>query len=253
MNDPFSVAKKHILITGGTRGIGRAISMQLARSGAHVLANYVRDKKSADALMAEAQSEKLSIETIRADVTSAKGLAHLTEFLDKNVPHLSGFIHCAATGVHHPVEQLTMRHFDFTYAVNVRAFFELVTLLLPRFSKGATIVAISTVGAVRAVEQYTLTGSSKGALESLARHFAAELAPRGIRVNILSPGAILTDAWKVLPDSKKRLQHSAEQSPLSRLTMLEEVANSAQFLCSDASSGIIGHTLVVDNGCRIVE
>ncbi len=253
MNDPFSVANKKFLITGGTRGLGRAISIRLARSGAHVIANYVRDKKSADELEAEAQKEGLSIETIRADVTSAKGLTLLNDVMAEKAPLLSGLIHCAVTGVHHPIEELTTRHFDFTYAVNVRAFFELVKMLLPRFGNGSTVTAVSTVGAVRAVEQYTLTGSSKGALESLARHFAAELAPKGIRVNILSAGALLTDAWKVLPDSKNRLQRSAEQSPLGRLTTLEEVANAAQFLCSDASSGILGHTLVVDVGCRIVE
>ena len=98
--------------------------------------------------------------------------------------------------------------------------------------------------------QYTLVGASKGALESLARHLAAELAPKGIRVNVLSPGTVLTDAWTVLPDAEARLAEAGRRSFLGRLTTAEEVAWAAQFLCSDAASGVVGHTLVVDGGAR---
>jgi enoyl-[acyl-carrier protein] reductase III len=117
---------------------------------------------------------------------------------------------------------------------------------------GATIVGISSEGAVHAVPQYTLVGSSKGALEAMLRHMAIELAPKGIRVNAISPGTVQTDVWKVLPDSEHRLAEAAKKSPLGRLTSLDEVARAAQFLCSDAASGIIGQTLVVDCGTGIV-
>jgi enoyl-[acyl-carrier protein] reductase III len=116
---------------------------------------------------------------------------------------------------------------------------------------GSSIVAVSSEGAVRAVHQYTLVGASKGALESLARHVAAELGTRGIRVNVLSPGSVPTDTWKVLPDSERRLTEAARRSMLGRLTTLEEVAWAAQFLCSDAAGGVAGHTLVVDGGARL--
>jgi enoyl-[acyl-carrier protein] reductase III len=116
---------------------------------------------------------------------------------------------------------------------------------------GSSIVAVSSEGATHAVSHYSLVGASKGALESLARHTAAELAPKGIRVNILSPGTVLTDAWKVLPDAESRLAEASRRSFLGRLTTLEEVASAAQFLCSDASSGLVGHTLVVDGGARM--
>jgi enoyl-[acyl-carrier protein] reductase III len=149
------------------------------------------------------------------------------------------------------VEELNLRQFDWTFALNVRAFFELVHQLLPKFETGASIVALSSEGAVHAVPQYTLVGASKGALESMVRHLAVELAPRGIRVNALSPGSIVTDAWKVLPGSERRLAEASRHSPSGRLTTLEEVASAAHFLCSDAASGIAGHTLVVDGGSRI--
>ena len=100
--------------------------------------------------------------------------------------------------------------------------------------------------------QYALVGASKGALEAMLRHMAVELAPRGIRVNAIAPGTVQTDVWKVLPDSERRLADAARKSPLGRLTALEEVARVAQFLCSDAASGIVGQTFVVDCGTGIV-
>jgi len=90
-------------------------------------------------------------------------------------------------------------------------------------------------------------------LESLARHLAVELAPRGIRVNILSPGSVETEAWDAFPDKEQRLAEAARRAPIGRTVTLEEVACAAQFLCSTAARGIVGHTLVVDGGARIVD
>jgi len=253
MSNLFSLTGKRILITGGTRGIGRAVSIRFARAGASVIANYVRDVKSAEKLKAEADQEDISLDICRADLTSKKGLERLLSSIGGDEKKLSGLVHCAATGVHGTIEELTTRHFDWTFSLNVRAFFELVKILLPKFSKGSSIVAISSKGAVRAVPSYALIGSSKGALESLARNFSVELAPKGIRVNILSPGSVLTDAWKVMPDREKRISETLQRTPNGRLTTTEDVAWAAQFLCSDASSAIIGHTLVVDGGAAIVE
>lgn len=252
MNDLFSLKGKRVVITGGTRGVGRAISLRFARAGAEVLANYVRDSEAAERLQAEAGKEGISIHTARADLSTEKGTTRFLESVAERFPTISGFVHCAATGVHRPFTELTLRHFDWTYSLNVRAFFELVHRLLERFEKGSSILAVSSDGAVRAIPFYTLVGSSKGALESLVRHMAAELAPRGIRVNAIAPGTVLTDAWNVLPDREHRLAEASRRSPTGRLVTLEEVAGAAQFLCSDAASGVIGHTLVVDCGTRIV-
>jgi NAD(P)-dependent dehydrogenase (short-subunit alcohol dehydrogenase family) len=251
MHNPFSLQDKTVLVTGGTRGVGRAISLGFARAGAVVVANYVRNEESANALLAVAREENLRLRVCRADITQDAELKTLAASLADAGPRLSALVHCAATGIHRPIQELTLRHFDWTYGLNVRAFFSLVKTLLPQFERGSTIVAISSEGAVRAVTQYTLVGSSKGALESLARHFAAELAPSGIRVNVLAPGSVMTDAWKALPDSERRLAETARRTPLQRLVTLEEVALAAQFLCSDASSGMIGQTLVIDGGARI--
>jgi len=161
-------------------------------------------------------------------------------------------VHCAATGIHRPIEELTERHFDWTFNLNVRTFFRLIKLLMPRFTQRSSVVAVSSWGALRALPSYSLVGSSKGALEALARHLAVELAPRGIRVNILTAGAVLTDAWKAMPNSEERIAETIRRTPAERLVTVEEVAYAAQFLCSDAAAGIIGHTLVVDGGAGIV-
>jgi NAD(P)-dependent dehydrogenase (short-subunit alcohol dehydrogenase family) len=247
----FSLNGKQILVTGGTRGIGRAISLRFARAGARVIANYVRGQKAADALLAEARSEQLLIELCRADLTLAKGMDSIDAAVASLPDGLHGLVHCAATGVHKPFEELTLRHLDWTFALNVRAFFDLVNRLLPRFAAGASIVAVSSQGAVRAVPAYSAVGASKGALEALARHLAVELAPRGIRVNILAPGAVATDAWTSMPDAQTRLQEIAKRAPIGRLISAEDAAQAAQFLCSDAAKAIIGHTLVVDGGAAL--
>jgi enoyl-[acyl-carrier protein] reductase III len=247
----FSVSGKTGLVVGGTRGIGRAISWRLAEAGAHVIASYVRDEQSASRLTEDARREQLSMEGVRADVTSPKGIERLVSTATGAAKPLSILVFAAATGVHKSLDELSTRHFDWTFGLNVRAFFELVHQLSPHMPSGSSIVAISSEGAVRAVAKYSMVGASKGALESLARHMAAELGPKGIRVNVLSPGTVLTDAWKVLPDAEARLADASRRSLLDRLTTAEEVAWAAQFLCSDAAAGVVGHTLVVDGGARI--
>lgn len=241
-----------ILITGGTRGIGRAISLRFARAGAAVTANYVRDQKAADELKAEAEKEGLAIDLCRADLTTAKGLEQIQRSICDTRESLSGLVHCAATGVHRPIADLTTRHFDWIFSLNVRTFFELVKGFTDQFSERSSIVAVSSMGALRALPYYSLVGSSKGALEALARHLAVELAPRGIRVNILMPGTVETDVWKVIPDREDRLSTAICRTPIGRLVTPEEVASAAQFLCSEAAAGIVGHTLIVDGGAAIM-
>jgi NAD(P)-dependent dehydrogenase (short-subunit alcohol dehydrogenase family) len=239
------------VITGGTRGIGRAIAIEFARGGAHVIANYLRNEKTAGELNALAKEEELHFDLCRADLTTSEGLQRVAAAVDQTGAPLCGIVHCAAIGVHRPIAELTVRHLDWTMALNVRSFFELVKLLLPKLVSGSSILALSSPGASRAIPNYGIVGASKGALESLARHLAVEWAPLGIRTNILSPGAIATDAWKAIPEGDAKLEEAARRSPLKRLVTPEEVAQAARFLCSPAAAGINGQTLVVDGGAGI--
>jgi enoyl-[acyl-carrier protein] reductase III len=253
MVNTFSLKGKRFLITGGTRGIGRAISLGFARAGASVVANYARDVRSAEQLIQYAGVEGFSLELCRADLTSPKGLQQLEAFIEKDGMRFDGLVHCAATGVHKPIDELNARHFEWTFALNTLAFLNVFKLMLSHFASESSVVVLSSRGAAAAVPHYAAVGSSKAAVESLARSMAAEYASRGIRVNILRPGAILTDAWRMLPDAENRLAVERQKTPLMRLVTAEEVALAAQFLCSHASAGIIGHTLVIDGGRSIVE
>jgi enoyl-[acyl-carrier protein] reductase III len=249
MTDLFSLSGRRVLVTGGTRGIGRAISLHFAQHGAHVIANYAHREEAATALLDEARAAAGQVELCRADLTSPTGIRRIADAVGA-LP-LSGLVHCAATGVHRPLAQLTLRHWDFTLALNLRAFFELVRTLLPSLAPGASVVAVSSEGAVHAFPNYTLVGTTKGGLEALCRHLALELAPRGIRVNALSPGSVPTESWEALPERDKRRQEAIARSPRGQLTTPEEVAWAAHFLCCRASQGVNGHTLVVDGGQRI--
>lgn len=251
-SDLFFLGDKTFLVAGGTRGIGQAISLRFARAGAAVIANYLRNEQAAEQLRTTAADEGLAISLCRADLSTEKGLEQLDRSLQELGPQLSGLVYCAATGIHRPIEELTERHFDWTFNLNVRAFFKLIKLIKPRFSRGSSVVAISSWGASRVLPDYSLVGSSKGALEALARHLAVELAPAGIRVNVLTAGAVLTDAWKAIPNSEARIEETIRRTPAGRLITAEEIAYGAQFLCSDASAGMVGHTLILDGGSGVL-
>ena len=250
-NGPFEL-RGTFVVTGGTRGIGRAISERFARSGAQVIANYIRNERAAQDLQAWAAQERLPITTCRADLTTADGLAKLETQVGQIGVRVGGIVHCAATGTHRPLESLTGRHLDWTFALNVRALFELTTRLLNRFESQGCILAVSSLGATRALPQYTAIGASKGALEALIRHLAVELAPRGMRANALTPGAVATGAWRAIPEGEARLAAAAQRAPNGRLVTADELALCAQFLCSPAAAGVNGQSLVVDGGTAIV-
>jgi enoyl-[acyl-carrier protein] reductase III len=250
-NSPFEL-RGTFVVTGGTRGIGRAISERFARSGAQIIASYVRNEKAAQELQSSAAQEQLPITLCRADLTTTDGLTRIETHLRQSGTPLGGIVHCAATGTHRTVESLTGRHLDWTFALNVRALHELVARLLGQFDRQSCILAVSSLGATRALPQYTAIGASKGALESLIRHLAVELAPRGIRANALTPGAVATEAWRAIPDGEARLAAAAQRAPNGRLVTVEELALCAQFLCSPAAAGVNGQSLVVDGGTTII-
>jgi enoyl-[acyl-carrier protein] reductase III len=242
------VEGKTILVTGGTRGIGRAIVERLVSEGATVIANYVRSRKHAESLQSQLGEDRLVL--VKADLSREKGMEKLLEALSGK--RLDGLIHCAATGIHAPLNDLKLKHWDWTMNLNVRAFFDLVTQLRSYLNGGASIVALSSEGAVHAVPNYSLVGASKGALESLCRHMAVELAEETGRVNVLSPGSVLTDAWDAFPDKELRIEKVKSKIPGGEFVSLDEVSSVALFLCSDASRGINGQTIVVDHGERVV-
>jgi enoyl-[acyl-carrier protein] reductase III len=249
--NPFDVAGKVVLVTGGTRGLGRSIALQLARAGATVHAGYFNNEAAAEAFRKEVAEQGLSCRTVKANLMTSSGIQACHDHVAQASGRLDALVYNSATGVHKPLHELTQRHLATVWQVNVGAFFDLALKVLPMMSAGGRVVAISSEGAQRAVDHYGAIGSSKGALEALSRQMAAEWAPRNIHVNVVAPGLLRTDTLAALPDAERRVQSEADQNPLGRLVSLEEVACVVQFLCSAASEGIVGETINVDGGKRI--
>jgi enoyl-[acyl-carrier protein] reductase III len=152
-----------------------------------------------------------------------------------------------------PATEITAKYFDWTLAGNARAFLGLVQRALPLMEgRGGSVVAVSSLGAVRALPHYTAVGASKAALESLVRHLALELGPRGIRLNAVSPGVVETEALKHFPNREQMLEFSRKNTPAGRLVTPEDVAGVVLWLVSERAAMVHGQTIVVDGGYSIV-
>lgn len=240
------------LVTGGTRGIGRAIALRLARQGKRVAALYARNREAAESLEAAAKSEGLSLKSHRVDLTSAEAVESCVKEINDSGTAVGAIIHSAASGVHRPVSDLTARHLEWTFAVNVVGAHRLIQGLNSRLGAGSRIIGITSSGGTRALPQYGAIGASKGALESLFRHYAREMAPRGIAVNLVCPGLVATEALDAFPERERMVREATDRTPSGRVTSAEDVAALVAFLCAPESGQIIGQTLVVDGGRSLV-
>jgi len=247
----FDLQGKVALITGGSRGIGRAIAIRLAEFGADVIVNYVRHKK--DALETAEAVEKLGRRCllVKANVANSEDVKKMFAAITEGFDHLDILVSNAASGVLKPALELTERHWNWAMDINARALLTLVQQGLPLMGRGSRVVAVSSLGSVRAIENYTTVGASKAALESLVRHLAVELGPRGINVNTISAGAVDTDALKHFPNRDEILKAATDRTPLGRLTTPQDVADIALFLCSDLAGMIQGQIITVDGGYAI--
>ena len=156
------------VVTGGTRGIGRAIAVALARSGRSVYALYARDREAAADLAALAEREGLDVECLRVNIADDAALAAAIDTITKASPHVDVLVHAAATGVHREIDALTPKHLRWTFDVNVFAVHALMRGLLPFIPDGGRILGITSQGSSRVAPYYAAVGTSKGALESLA-------------------------------------------------------------------------------------
>jgi enoyl-[acyl-carrier protein] reductase III len=242
---------KIALVTGGSRGIGRAIALRLAGSGADVVVNYVRHRKDAEETAAAVEACGRRCLIVKANVANNNDVAAMMQVISQTFARLDILVSNAASGVLKPALELTERHWNWAMDINARAMLTLVQQALPLMSRGGRILAVSSLGSVRAMENYTTVGASKAALESLVRHLAVELGARGINVNTISAGAVDTDALKHFPNRDEILKAAIERTPLGRLTTPGDVADIALFLCSDLAGMIQGQVITVDGGYAI--
>jgi enoyl-[acyl-carrier protein] reductase III len=246
MNEPL--AGKTALVTGGSRGIGRAIALKLAAAGCDVAMIYHNSHAEAEAVSESIRGMGRKAQAIQADVGDPSSLAEAAAAFRAEFERVDFVVSNAAIGVLRPALELTLKHWRRCLETNALAFNTLAQQFTPIMPKGGRMIALSSMGALRAIPHYAFIGASKAALESLARSLAQELGPRGIAVNVVNAGVVDTDALKHFPNREELLAESGRRTPLGQGLTPADVANAVYLLCLPEAAMITGHTLVVDGG-----
>ncbi len=256
MNPQFPFQNKLALVTGGGRGIGRAIALLLAQRGADVIINYVRNQAPAEEVAAVIRAQGRKAAAFRANVGKIEDINRLFDFVASEFDGLDIFISNAASGFNRPAMQQKETGWDHTLNVNARAFLFAAQRAAPLMEKrgGGAMVAISSPGGQRVLPDYVAVGASKAALEALTRYLAVELSPLNIVVNAVSPSLVETDALKhfaSLSDADV-IPRAVTNTPAGRLVQPEDVARVVAFLCTPDAAMIRGQVIVIDGGYTLI-
>lgn len=240
------------LVSGAARGIGRAIALKLASAGCDIAANYYNSADEAEALCAEIRTMGRRAVAIQASVGIPASVDDLFVELRKHFDRLDIIVNNAASGVLKPTTEMTLKHWRWCMETNALALNLLTQRALPLIpAGGGRIIALSSLGASRAMPHYGFIGASKAALEALVRSLAQELGPRGIRVNTVSAGVVDTDALAYFPNRDEVLAGYAARTPAGPVLTPQDVADAVYLLCLPEARMINGATLVVDGGFAI--
>jgi enoyl-[acyl-carrier protein] reductase III len=245
------LAGKVALITGAARGIGRAIALKLAGAGCDVVANYYNSADEAQSLCTEIHALGRRAVPVQASVGIPDSVDEMFAEIGKQFDRIDIIVSNAASGVLKPTVEMTLKHWRWCLETNALALNLLAQRALPMMPNGGRIIAMSSLGSVRAMPGYGFIGASKAALEALARSLAQELGPRGVRVNVVSAGVVDTDALAYFPNRDELIADFARRTPAGPVLTPQDVANAVYLLCLPEAQMINGHTLVVDGGFSI--
>ncbi|MCK6504283.1 SDR family oxidoreductase [Myxococcota bacterium] len=236
----------NVLVTGSSRGIGRAIAARLAVPGGQVVINYLQDQDAAEQSAAAVAAAGATAHLVQANVRSEADLKRLAGVLDR----VDVLVHNAAIGALKPFDQLRTAHWDLTLESSLRPFW-LLTKLCP-LAEGAAVIGISSLGSRSFVPGYAAMGAAKAGIEALTRQLAVELAPRRIRVNTVCGGLVDTDALRHFPEGPAMVQAALARTPLGRLGTPADIAAAVALLASPDAAWITGQTLVADGGYSLI-
>jgi NAD(P)-dependent dehydrogenase (short-subunit alcohol dehydrogenase family) len=242
---------KTALVTGASRGIGRASALALAKLGAHVLVHYSSGEKEAEAVVAEIREAGGRADAVAADLSAPDGAHKLARQVRAIVgDRLDILVANAGISKSATIEETTVEDFDRLFAVNVRAPFFLVQQLLPVLGDGSSVVLLSSLSAHAAVGTLSAYAATKGAVDTLVKHFASALGGRGIRVNAVAPGVVATDMSSFTKTNGGRDLTLGMQA-LKRVAQPEDIGGVVAFLASDDARWISGDALRVDGGSKL--
>jgi enoyl-[acyl-carrier protein] reductase III len=243
------------LVTGSSRGMGRACALRLAEAGADVIVNYVTSRTAAMDTAKEVLALGRRVHVIKADVSEEDDVRLMFEYITREIGQLNIVVSNAATGGFRPLLAANQRHFQNTFQTNVLALLYLVQSALPLLEKGpgrGKVIALSSHGSTMALPWYGLIGSSKAALESLTRHLTLEVGDRGVNVNVVKAGLVETDSTRRIPDAGEMFDHRKDKTMTGdRMLSVDDVANAVLFLASPLADLIQGETLTVDGGAAV--
>jgi len=239
---------KVALITGGTKGIGKAIALKLAAGGADVAVNFLRSRNAADQTLRELAEFGGQHHAIRCNIGNTEKMPKVFEEVKEMYGRLDIFVSNAALGVFTSAMNLDDKAWHLSMDTNAWAYLKSVQIARDMMPDGSKIVALSSLGSVRYISGYAAIGASKAAIETLTRYLAYELAPRKINVNTVSGGFIDTDALKGFPNYQEMVDEVVRRTPFNRVGQPEEVADVVTFLCSEKAKWITGQVIVVDGG-----
>jgi enoyl-[acyl-carrier protein] reductase III len=243
------------LVTGSSRGIGKAIAIRLAEAGADVVVNYITARSAAEEVAGAIADLGRRAVVVKADVSEQEDVHAMMEFIRESFGRLDILVSNAATGGFRPLLATTARHFEAAMNTNTRALIFLVQAAMPLLERRegrAKVIALSSQGSLRVQPLYGLIGSTKAALESLVRHFALEVGAQGINLNVLQAGLVETDSFAFMPNREQVIEHRRTKTMVGeRWLQGRDVADAVLFLASPMSDMVQGQTLVVDGGSCI--
>ncbi len=240
---------KRALVTGGSRGLGRAIALELGRRGADVAVNYFSNRTKSEETAEEIRALGVKALAVRANVGNPEHLRRMFDDLKSEFGALDILVSNAASGALMPVLDVDLKSWERSMNINARALLLLAREAVPMMEgRGGKIISITSMGSSRYIPMYGAVGASKAALETITRYLAMELAAKGINVNAVAAGVLDTDSLKRFPNREHLLADARSFTPMGRLAEPEDIAKVVALLCSEDANWICGQVIVADGG-----